>query len=177
MADKILNVTIVGETELFGRLERITPSVLAGLLTVTRTIAIELEAYVKTEKLSGQVLNVVRGNLRRSIHNAVTQAAALIQGMVFSDGSVKYARIHEYGGTINHPGGTAYFVSYAGGVGGVTFVSNKSGLSEHLPRTKPHTITMPERSFLRSALADMRGAIATRLQQAAVDSAVEAFRR
>ena len=60
----------------------------------------------------------------------------------------EYAAIHEFGGTINHPGGTPFFMK-----GGVpVFVSNKGfGAYHHLPKTKPHKIRMPSRPYMRPA--------------------------
>jgi phage gpG-like protein len=55
---------------------------------------------------------------------------------------VPYARIHELGGTIKHPGGTPYKV-----IGGRTvFVSKREGAD--LPRTAPHDIKIPARPYL-----------------------------
>lgn len=61
-----------------------------------------------------------------------------------------YAAIHEFGGTIDHPGGTPYFMRD----GKPVFVSNSGqGAFHTLPVTKPHKITMPERPYLRPAAA------------------------
>lgn len=64
--------------------------------------------------------------------------------------------VHEFGATINHPGGTDYMVSWSGGGrsggfagGAITFL--KRGDSRSIGKTKPHTIKIPERSFIRSA--------------------------
>jgi hypothetical protein len=35
-----------------------------------------------------------------------------------------------------------------------TFVSNASALADRLPRTKPHSIPIPERSYMRSAFEE-----------------------
>lgn len=59
-----------------------------------------------------------------------------------------YGAIQELGGTINHPGGTPYFMKD----GKPVFVSNNGyGAFHHLPKTKPHTITLPERPYMRPA--------------------------
>lgn len=62
--------------------------------------------------------------------------------------TAEYAAIQELGGTINHPGGTAYFI---GEDGMAVFVPDSSILSTYLPRTKPHKITLPERPYMRPA--------------------------
>lgn len=55
-----------------------------------------------------------------------------------------YAAINQFGGTINHPGGTAYFPKKDGEI---VFVSNARARPS-MPRTKPHRITIPARPYL-----------------------------
>jgi phage gpG-like protein len=108
------------------RLKSMPDKVRAALVRKITQLALMLEGKVKSDKLSGQVLNVVSGNLRASIHSKVEQTATSVTGYVFSDGSVKYAAIHEFGGTQNR-------------------VSTKG---------KAYQIVFPERSFLRSSLRE-----------------------
>lgn len=75
-----------------------------------------------------------------------------------------YGAIQELGGTIAHPGGTAYFMKD----GKPVFVSNARPVAASLPRTKPHNITLPERPYMRPAAAKNREP-GKRLMQAAVD--------
>jgi len=97
----------------------------------------------------GQPPNEDTGTLRRSI--IVTQPAPL---RVRISANAPYAAIHEFGGTIQHPGGTAYFVK-EGGL--AVFVNNEtaaryaSRYGRELPRTKPHSITIPARPYLGPA--------------------------
>jgi phage gpG-like protein len=64
-----------------------------------------------------------------------------------------YAGIHERGGTINHPGGTAYYVTGGRFGTGAVFVSNKDAAKmPGLRRTGAHTIIMPKRPYLVPAL-------------------------
>jgi phage gpG-like protein len=117
-------------------------------------------------KLSDDVLHVRTGNLRRSIINMPVQASDTeISGRVASDGSVAYGAIHEYGGMIHHPGGTAYMFF---GDEGVRFISNAAAakMEAILGRTKPHNIPIPERSFMRSALRERTPAIVMALEEA-----------
>ena len=58
--------------------------------------------------------------------------------------------IHEFGATINHPGGTGYSKN---GNGKTTFVSN-SFVGPRSGVTGAHTIVIPERSFLRSTASE-----------------------
>ncbi len=76
-----------------------------------------------------------------------------------------YSAIHEFGGTINHPGGTPYFMRD----GLAVFVSKQgAGAHHHLPVTKPHVITMPERPFMRPAIAKSKEPGRKMLQKAMV---------
>lgn len=112
------------------------------------------EQVVREEKLSGQVLNRRSGLLQASLFSEVVDDGDGIMGKVGTD--TPYAAIHEFGGIIKHPGGTAYLLN-AGGL--AQFVSNSSDLAANLPRTKPHDIPMPERSYLRSTLAERQAEI------------------
>ena len=62
----------------------------------------------------------------------------------------KYSQIHNEGGTINHPGGTSYFVKGKTAI----FVKNSTAAryaSMHkrlMLKTKPHKIPMPQRKFM-----------------------------
>ena len=60
--------------------------------------------------------------------------------------------VHEFGATINHPGGTPYRIKKDGMA---QFVSKAKG--KDLPKTKPHTITIPARSFLREPILGKDG--------------------
>lgn len=87
------------------------------------------------------------GHLKNSI--IVTQPDPL---RVLVSANAEYAAIHEFGGTINHPGGTPYYIDSTTGL--AVFVSKNSGsriLGANLPVTKPHKITMPERPFMGPA--------------------------
>ena len=74
-----------------------------------------------------------------------------------------YARIHELGGVINHPGGTAYFIREDGMA---VFVSNKDPRAADLPKTKPHQIVMPARPFLRPAADAIYPKLAGKIKEA-----------
>lgn len=95
-------------------------------------------------KLSGEVLRVRSGRLRQSIHSTVEKMPWGWLGQVGTN--VKYAGIHEYGGTIVLPviypvkKKALYF-----------FIGGKEIFAR---RVRAHAIRMPERSFLRTALAE-----------------------
>lgn len=86
-----------------------------------------------------------------------------------------YSAIHEFGGSINHPGGTAFF---KGKEGDLIFVSNATAeryAAKHgrqMPRTKPHIIPMPARPFMGPAARRTKPDI-VKLVGSAVDIAVK----
>ncbi|MEL7631702.1 hypothetical protein AAGW04_22270 [Pectobacterium aroidearum] len=68
--------------------------------------------------------------------------------------------VNEFGGTIQHPGGTSYgYRNEKDAVAGkVRFMKNGAGLMQ-LGVTGPHTINIPERSFLRVPLRQNQDSI------------------
>lgn len=60
--------------------------------------------------------------------------------------------VHEFGATINHPGGIPYLIKEDGTA---QFVSKEKG--KGLPKTKPHQINIPARSFLREPILGAKG--------------------
>lgn len=92
-------------------------------------------------------LLVQTGTLRRSIK------VIALPDLVRVGTDVPYARIHNEGGTISHPGGTPYiFVGKPGKVKRVfirnTTASRRESEGKYVKRTNPHSITMPQRQFI-----------------------------
>lgn len=155
----MLTIEMVGDKQLLVKVRNMSRRIHDELLKATTGLSFDLLALVK-RKLSGDVLNVGKtGKLRDSIfQQVIDQGTKGITGRVASDGTVKYAAIHEFGGTINIPeirpvnvealhffmGGDEVFAKYA----------------------RAHTVTMPERSYMRSSLADMREQIKEELTEA-----------
>lgn len=103
-------------------------------------------ARKKADRNSKQrALLVQSGRLRRDV-----RVRSVNQSYVVVGTSLPYAAVHNEGGTINHPGGTAYFVKN----GETIWVSNRKAKSlettrrRRLARTKPHRISMPQRQFM-----------------------------
>lgn len=147
MAD--LNLAVHVGARLSERLEAVQLERLRPVLrrTVERE-TIALQAHVVEGKLSGQVLHVRSGTLRRSITYTVRDDEDGIVGTVGTN--LEYAPIHEYGGTIHvpeiRPRKAKALHFYVGGA------------SVFAMRARAHDVRMPQRSFLRSALADRREA-------------------
>ncbi len=138
-----------------GRLDAATRRSIRGAVV---ELAGDLKAGVLA-KLSGGVLNKRSGKLYDSIKQQMVENTTSLFARVYSDGVV-YAAIHEYGGTIKHPGSDK-FQAWTDGYGGWIYAH----------KTKPHLIPMPERSYLRSTLEEMRSEIIARLTEAAHEGA------
>ena len=159
----ILNVTVVGDRELVLKLQKMVPAVVAALYVKTYALALKLQAHIQRNKLSGQVLNVKTGALRRSIQTRVERSAAHVTGLVYSSGDVKYAGIHEFGGrTKPHDifPRKAKALAFAGSGGGMVFAS-----VVHHPGS-----VMPMRSFMRTGLGDMQAQISRELKETVVQT-------
>lgn len=107
-------------------------------------LAIKMTGLVK-QKLSGDVLKVRTGRLRRSIHYTLENTTNRSTAIVGTN--VEYAAIHEFGGTI-----PAH----------VIFPKNKQALKFMMggqvvfaKRVNIPAVTMPQRSFLQSSLDQM----------------------
>ncbi len=155
----MIDITLTGGNELAAKIRQMPYKVNKSLTKAITILTFQLKDYIIRNKLSGQVLNHRTGALWRSIQAAPVQSSGTeIVGKVFSAGDVKYAAIHEYGGTIKHPGGTPYFIN---DVGMASFVNKLD--NPNLPVTKAHDIPMPQRSFMRSSLKDFQNKIQSTL--------------
>jgi phage gpG-like protein len=153
----MLNIQITGDREVIARLQNMPDAVRKALLKKVTTLAFRLESKIKRDKLSGQVLGVRSGKLRAGIFSKATQSGDRTEGMAASAGDVKYAGVHEFGGTINIPEITAK---------GKALAFMQGGKMAFYKKVAAHTITMPERSFMRSSLADMRDQIIREMTEA-----------
>lgn len=108
-----------------------------GLTQIVRDQTDNLLKYIQDEKLSGQVLNIGDSELRDSLQADVSADDSSITGTVSTD--VVYAAIQEYGGTI----------------------TIRKRLSSHVNNHRKtalggsYTVTIPERSYMRSGLDDL----------------------
>lgn len=156
----MFKIEMKGDLDLIARIDKAPEAVRRELTREITAIVIELEGYIKNEKLSGQVLHVVSGDLRRSIHAVlpVIQTATGVMGQVAQSGDVKYGAIHEFGGTT-----PAHVIEATKGEA-LHFVMG--GKDVFFKRVNHPGSVIPERSYMRSALADKRDSIVDRLQAA-----------
>nr|DAS21207.1 MAG TPA: virion morphogenesis protein [Caudoviricetes sp.] len=119
--------------------------------------ALRLQREVMQNRLSGQVLNVRTGNLRRSIHQRVTNTGSAVIGEVNTN--VRYGKAHEYG--------FAGAVNVKASLRQVRQAFGRPLKSPRYVQVRAHSrnVRLPERSFLRSALRDMKPMIETDLQK------------
>ncbi len=150
----MITATIYGAEEVRAKLENVFPAARASLRNTVARLAIDLQRHVVSDKLSGQVLKNRTGTLRRSINQHVEETDTSVTGIVGADmNAAKYAAAHEYGlrGTVQVPAHTRT-------------ITQAFGHSLRNPRevnvsAHPMRMNLPERSYLRSSLRDMRSTI------------------
>lgn len=118
-------------------------------------LAEKLRSHIVQDKLLGQVLNRRSGRLGQSIQQKVESTGSSITGTVYSAGDVKYAAIHEFGGYI-----PAHVIE-AKNAQSLAFTMG--GRQVFAKRVNWPGATMPERSFMRSSLADMKEEIVQKM--------------
>jgi phage gpG-like protein len=152
---------IRGLDETSARFDAYPVALQAALGAKATELAATLTDLVKN-KLSGAVLNTGSGALRDSIAASVTADADGVLASVGSEGDVKYAAIQEYGGkTSAHE-----ILPVKGDV--LAFVASDG---QHFARRIEHPgSVIPERSYLRSSLEDMKDEILAALADCAADA-------
>lgn len=97
----------------------------------------------RRQNKTGKILQV-GGKLAASITQKFTATTATVGT------NLKYAAIHQKGGTIHHPGGTPYKLI---GPGRAVFL--KKGTPGAIGITKPHDIDIPARPFMKFTPGDL----------------------
>lgn len=138
-------LSLIGDAALAQRLDALPGRVEAGLARTLAQLSRKLQGAVQA-KLDGPVLAPRTGRLRDSIAAAVTIAPAGVAAQVGSD--VAYAAIHEFGGqTLPHEIRTRKAQALSFLLGGKQVFAR---------RVQHPGSRLPERSFLRAALAEMK---------------------
>lgn len=133
------------------------------LETTVHLLAEKLRSHVVQDKLMGQVLHRRTGRLGQSIQQRVESDSGSVTGIVYSSGDVPYGRIHEYGGK------TAAHVIEAKNGKALAFA--KGGQMVFARRVNHPGSLMPERSFMRSSLKDMKDEIIQKMTLAVREGA------
>lgn len=154
----MMRIEMLGDDTIVATLHQMTPALHNELHTSIGQLVLRMQTIVRAGKLTGQVLKVRTGRLRRNMDAEVRTSGHTVQGRVFTN--VEYAPIHEYG--------------YQGAVGVRGHLRQmKTAFGKRLkqPRAvfvRPHArqVNLPARSFLRSTLREMRGEITQQLEEA-----------
>jgi phage gpG-like protein len=158
----MIRLSIGGLDALSGRLAAL-PQTLADRLAVeVERLGGVLRDRIE-RKLSGEVLQRRSGRLAESIAVSVERSGLSVSATISSD--APYAAIHEYGGTI--PGRTILPQSAR------ALAFPWHGQQRFFKRVTVPAVAMPERSFMRSALAEAAPEIRAALE-AAISEAVQA---
>jgi len=124
-------------------------------------LAAALQAKIQ-QKVSGEVLNQKSGALAGSIVAALDDVSAGVAVTIATSPDIKYAAIHEFGGTIPPheivPDKARALAFIVGG-------KRAFAVRVHLP-----AIVMPERSYMRSSLAEMADDIKENLSEAVAEA-------
>jgi phage gpG-like protein len=138
------------------------PERIRGALSASATaLAAELQGKI-AQKLTGGVLNTKSGALARSIGLTIDDTPAGVSVRI-ATADVRYAAIHEFGGTI-----PAHQIM-PDKARALAFVTG--GKQAFAARVQIPAVTMPERSYMRSSLAEMAESIRDGLSSAVVEAA------
>lgn len=151
---------LVGDQAIVFKLNGFAPAFLTNIEKTIQRLSIKLSRDVKANKLSGQVLKVKTGTLRRSIDWNVSNDGGKVVGKVSTN--LKYGRAHEFG--FQGEESVRAHIRTITQAFGKQIPATEVNVSEHSRR-----VNLPARSFLRSALADMlsRGEL-----QSAIDDTI-----
>lgn len=158
----MISFSVDGDAAVVRMLQAKVPALTAAVRSSVTRASIMLLAYVKANKLSGQVLHVRTGTLRRKVNYRVTESANTVTGSVGV--KLAYAAAHEYGfdGTENvREHLRTIKQAFGRSIAPVTFTVHAHSRHMHLP----------ERSFLRSSLRELTPEIQTMIRSAVLAGA------
>jgi hypothetical protein len=100
MADTI-KITMLNDQELIAKLRAKGPRIIAILTAKMNALMIQLESYIKANKLSGQVLQRRAGILSGSVHAnpAALEGTNIVGSVEGAGGPAWYGRLFEEGGS------------------------------------------------------------------------------
>jgi phage gpG-like protein len=141
-----MTVEFANKQAVLDRFKRIPETTGMSVRDTMNALVLHLLGYIKTQKLSGQVLHRRTGQLSRSMTSLVEQDGKEIKGEVSTN--IPYAFTHEFGATIT-PREANYLVFQVNG----RWVSTKQ-------------VTIPARPFMKPSLDENRDEYIKRLRQA-----------
>ena len=153
----MLSVVVTGSREAEERLRGLPPELHQALLRKIMGLSLRLQRHIVANKISGQVLHTVSGRLKRSVQEETVDEGNIIFSRVYTDGSAPYDKIHEYGGK------TPPHDIVPTKADALSFL--RDGKRVFYKRVHHPGSKMPERSYMRSALEDMREEIIAELTE------------
>lgn len=145
----LLTGYVVGDEALQASFHRL-PNDFQGALKTGVGRACLLVQKLTKEALSGYVLNVKTGRLRRSINTRIDEKPMSVQGIVGTN--VQYAGVHEFG--------------FQGVVPVREHLRKTVNGGQATVRAHNRSVDMPERSFLRSSLHRLQPEIRREIETA-----------
>ena len=142
-----LNTTI-DDRAVVAKFNKLPDAVTQKMVITVKVLSEQLRDYIVRNKLNGQVLKRVTGALGRSIATDTQATATGAVGTVFSSGDVKYAAIQEFGGK------TSPHVIMPVKAQALSFMMG--GKQVFFRKVNHPGSVIPERSYMRSSLADMK---------------------
>lgn len=156
----MINGYVVGDSEVVRRLRAVPVNVRGQVRDAIGRLVLRLQRKVMQQKLTGQVLRVRTGTLRRSIDQVVIADGNAIAGVVSTN--VKYGRLHEFG-----------FQGEQVVKAHLRTIKQAWGrpIAAKAVEVRAHarTVDYPARSFLRSSLREMRDEIRVDLDKAVAE--------
>lgn len=160
----MIAITLSGDAAVVARFNDARVKVPQRVTDAVGRETMALTAYVKEQKLSGQVLKNWSGTLRRKINGRVTQEGTTVSGRVGV--LLAYAAAHEYGfdGVVNVREYFRRLKSFTREAYTTKSGKQRTRKVHDEGRVRAHSRHMhvPERSFLRSSLREN----APKIQQA-----------
>ena len=155
-------VTPEGLEEASARLDAYPAALAAALNAKAANLSAALVDLIRNDKLSGAVLNVGSSALRDSIVASISADADGVVASVDSVGDLKYAAIQEYGGK------TGAHEILPVKAQALAFIAG--GAQRFARRVEHPGSLIPERSYLRSSLDEMKEEILDALSEAAAEA-------
>lgn len=163
----MIEATLTGDAQVAARFAALPDKARKAISDEMRRQWFLIQTAVVREKLSGDPLHRRTGNLASSINvggadsaTAFEESDTEIVGRIGT--RVKYGRVHEDGGTFQVPSHERT----------ITQVFGRS-ITPRTITVREHTVTFPQRSFLRSTLREMGPGVTAALEKALADAVKE----
>lgn len=149
----MIDLQMIGADAIAAKLDGLVPRLAAEMQTGVGDLALRLTRMIQQDKLSGAVLQARTGRLQRSIRPAIESDGSTVTASVSAD--VPYAGAQEFGfhGTVT----VRQHLRQIRQAFGRPIAAKTIAVRAH-----PMRMNLPERSFLRSALADLQASGAVR---------------